>query len=150
MYKHILFPTDGSSGSKKALKHVIKIAQKSEAKVSLLHVYQMPLSVTQSLYSFPKEIREQSQKNIASTGDHLLKEIKEYLHQEGIQSLIYNIEGTTKTVICDFASEHQCDLIIMGTRGSGSNSISGNVNHFGSTCSYVIHHTPGIPVLVVD
>ena len=150
MYKHILYPTDGSPGSEKAFEHVLKMAVSFEAKVSILHVYQMALGVTQSFFRLPPEVREQALNNLSQDGDDLLKNIKERLLKRKVETLIYNVEGNTKTTICEFAIKHQADLIILGTRGAGSRNISGSVNHFGSTCSYLIHHTPGIPVMVID
>ena len=151
MYSHFLYPVDGSSQSHKMLAHVVAQAKAFGAKVSVLNVYHLPLAMPQvHIHTFPPEVQQQIRSGAEKESQELLREVRRELHSRGVECQTFSVDGNPKLVIPDFAREHGCDLILMATRGAGALSMNGSVNHFGSTCSHVVHHTPGIPVMVVD
>jgi nucleotide-binding universal stress UspA family protein len=148
MYQHILFPTDGSESAQRALEHVCEMARAFKARVSVLHVYSLSLTLTNPNY-LPAVIQGQARESLQREGERLLHDTRRRLEADATEVRTYNIEGVPKIVICEFAQSHQCNLIILGTRGMGQLSLAGSVNHHGSTSSYVIHHSPGIAVMVI-
>ncbi len=151
MYNHFLYPVDGSTQSTKMLEHVVAQAKAFGAKVSVLNVYHLPLTMPQvHVHTFPPEIQQQISAGAENESKELLREVRRELHSRGVDCKTFSVHGNPKLVIPDFAREHGCDLILMSTSGAGALSLNGSVNHFGSTCSHVVHHTPGIPVMVVD
>lgn len=150
MYTHILYPTDGSDHSLNALPHVIKIAQAFEAKVSVLNVYSVPINLGSGLHRLPPEIFKQITSGLENDGEEILFEAKRRLQLEEIETDVFKMEGNPKLVICEFARQRKCDLIIMGSRGVDEIKSPSNLNLMGSSSVHVIIHTDGIPVLVVD
>lgn len=151
MYNQILYPVDGSTECHKMLEHVVAHAKAFGAKVSVLNVYHLPLSMPQvHVHTFPPEVQQQISAGAEKESQELLREVRRELYSRGVDCQTFSIHGNPKWVIPDFARENKCDLILMSTRGAGALQLNGSINHFGSTCSHVVHHTPGIPVMVVD
>jgi nucleotide-binding universal stress UspA family protein len=143
-YKHILYPTDGSKESLKALTHVKQIAKIFESEVTVLCVYKLPYSMNNNFISMPAEIYNQykldNQKQAKKTVDEIVAE----LNNSKIDAESIVVEGNPKTMICEHAKKLGCDLIIMGTRGHSE------LNYIGSTSTYVINHVDNCPVMVVS
>lgn len=144
-YKHILYPTDGSEFSKKALIHVRRIAKAFDAEVTILSVYQIPFNVGTNFSSLPPDIfnryKNDNEHNAKKIADEMLHELINL--NINANSLI--LEGNPRKIICDYSKKLNCDLIIMGTRGH-----SEATNYIGSTSTYVINNTPHCPVMIVD
>ena len=49
-FSHILFPTDGSENSLRALKYVKEIAEQFQAKVTLINSFEVPVMVSSEIY----------------------------------------------------------------------------------------------------
>lgn len=145
VYKHILFPTDGSERSQKALPHIIAIAKAFQAEVTVICVYQQLYTVSNNVFSLPtqmydlyKKANEAEAKKIA---DAMVKEFSNV----NIDATSLVLEGNAKKLICSYAQKLSCDLIVLGTRGHSEAS-----GYLGSTSAYVMNNTKNIPVLVVS
>jgi len=143
-YNHILFPTDGSSDSKKALVHLKMIARTFQPKITILCVYDLPYTLVNNYSLVNSGVLEQYKDD---NRQRALKIAEETVNEIGLFQLEIEkkvVQGNPKLVIPDVAEAIGCDLIIMGTRGHK------NMNYIGSTATHVINSTPGCPVLVVN
>ena len=143
-YKHILYPTDGSRESQKALLHVKKIAKMFEAEVSVLCVYQLPYSMNNNFISMPVDIYNQYKEDNHKHAKKIVEEIVTDLNNLNIEAESIVVEGNPRKLICDYAKNIGADLIIMGTRGHSE------LNYIGSTSTYVINHVNNCPVMVIS
>ena len=138
--QNILVPVDFSSCSTNALEYALPIAEKTGAKLTLLHTYRLlekdikpQLTPT---YSLKKELDKDYREQFNQIEKSYFKGNK-INHQ-------YLLEiGFTLDTIQMLTVTHQFDLVVMGTRGS--DNISGNL---GSTTTSVIHKV-NCPVLAV-
>jgi nucleotide-binding universal stress UspA family protein len=120
---NILCPTDFSEHSLYALHYAIDKANKLDAKIHLLTAYSVPRS-TGALRSIDKVIQD----SVLEELRNLVKNIGPKI-TTGFEPAIHIMEGNSGRVICQFADEHDMDLIIMGTQGKGniSNILLGSV-----------------------
>lgn len=152
--KKILYATDLSAGANQAFGYALSIAISSQAKISIINVYEK--------FSHNTNIEMRSQ-DFASAKSKLTERIKmrlqEYFKNEGhseckdgdhecyfskyIES-IYVTSGTPVEEILDQGREGNYDLIVMGTHGHGFLYSA----LIGSNAKKMIHQSP-IPVLVV-
>lgn len=143
MYNNILLPVDGSIHSKRALEHVKRMAKVFNSEVTVLCVFHRPYSVSNSFVNLPQEIYDAYKKNNEIEAKKLVESVTSELTSMNIDSSPLVLEGSPKKMICDYAKRLDIDLIIMGTKGHTEG------NYIGSTSTYVINHTNGIPVMVV-
>lgn len=142
MYRHLLFPTDGSEMSLAVEQHVLLLAQQFQAQVTLLHAYEalelIPVYETSYVYLDELEnyLKEQSQTLVANC----LKRFQD----AGIQSHQRVIKGDPGLAIIEIAAEQDVDLIVMGSQQKGL------VRRFllGSVSNYVVNHST-CPVLII-
>ena len=142
MFKHILYPTDGSPAAENILKHVIDLAQKFEAEVTVLHAYEFleVIPVYETTYAYLDELEsylEGQSKEIATR-------VEEKLLAAGVKPHSAVIKGDPGYSIVNAIDEHHCDLVIMGSRGLGP------IQRFllGSVSNYVVNHAK-CPVMIV-
>src|SRR5437868_1056040 len=95
-YKHILYPTDGSTESQKALPHVKKIAKIFEAEVAVLCVYQLPYSMNNNFISMPVDIYNQYKQDNQKHAKKLVEEIATDLSNLNIEAEGIVAEGNPK------------------------------------------------------
>jgi len=117
----ILAPIDGSANAEKALQYAVYLAERTNAKLSLLYVQES------GLFKLKPETTKEIGNRILSTAAERIKEIK--LNQK-LES------GDPAKVIVQTASKGDYDLIVMGSRGLGV------VERFllGSVSDHVAHH----------
>jgi nucleotide-binding universal stress UspA family protein len=114
MYKKILFPTDGSKFSEKAINHVLFIAKNSGAEILALSVIETNFSIglpaDDTINSINKLLRKEAEKN--------LKEVKELgeVH-DSVKISTKIVEGSPADSILEIAEKESIDLIIMGSSG---------------------------------
>jgi universal stress protein A len=137
----ILVPTDFSDSADAALAYALKVADRVGAAVRLVHVFEDPDAV--GLYShayvpMPAEMRAD-----------ILTDIRRQLVARSAASGHNDVTtevltGPAAKTIADYATQHQCDLIVMGTQGRQG------VAHMlmGSVAERVVR-TAACPVLVV-
>jgi nucleotide-binding universal stress UspA family protein len=137
--KKILFPTDFSRAANQALPHALKIAQKYEADINVLHVA--------TPYSDDPNVPEYQQLDEGNFKEYIEKSMGEiYQAVESSQKVTTEVvrEVAPATGILDFIEEKGIDLTVMGTHGHSA------LAHFflGSVAERVVRHAP-CPVLTV-
>ena len=122
--KNILFPTDYSPASENAFIYALNIAKKLKAKITTVHVSNMPVVEIEGK-AFPKGIeRIQESLEMEEFEDYKdglvhLKSIakKNNLEAVPLQHVMEN--GKVIQTILKVANDEGVDLIIMGTKGAG-------------------------------
>ncbi len=140
--KRILFPTDCSETSTKALPYAVFVAQQSGARLYIIHVveelseitgFYIPHISTDAL----EEEMERAARDLMKA--YLKKHLKDFRNYKSIIK-----KGDPYREIVGFAKENSIDIIIMGTHGrSGLEKVL-----LGSTTKGVLKNAP-CPVLSV-
>jgi len=142
MFKHILFPTDGTESSRHVESHVLELAQKFASQVTVLHAYEFLelIPVYESTYAYIDELEDY----LKTQSHSVAKETEARFQQAGIQTQSTVIKGDPAQTIINVSEEKHCDLIVMGSRQMGV------VRRFllGSVSNYVVHHSE-CPVLII-
>ncbi len=138
MYEKILYPTDGSECSKRALKHVVEIAKKFNSKVFILHAFPFIPEYIGSEY------REKIVAQSTLESERITKEAAKVLEENGIEYEVEILEGPAHKAILNVADVRDVDLIVMGSRGVSA--IAGVL--LGSVSQRVVTHAK-CPVLIV-
>jgi nucleotide-binding universal stress UspA family protein len=111
---HVLVPIDFSPDAEQALDYAIALAQKLQARVTLLHVIQPPLGVGADMGVWPSPTFF-DELEAAIMGD-----MEGYLARvtaAGLAGESVVVPGVPFQEILDTAKKRQVDLIIMGTHG---------------------------------
>ncbi|MCP3030025.1 universal stress protein [Halobacillus sp. A1] len=143
MKENILVAYDGSELSKKAVREALtKESANSESRVHVISVIKPtgPFTNQKISESIGTELAENYRSELAA-----IKEEFKTVHQPIITDvLVSNREGNLGHKICEYAEQHDIDLIIVGNRGLG------NVKKFflGSVSNNVAQHAK-CPVLIV-
>lgn len=137
----MLLPVDGSTACNKAISHFIQLLgwYKEMPEVHLLNV-QFPLPGDVSMFIDQENINQYHQEE----GLKDLKQARELLDQAGIPYQYHITVGDAAKMIVQFATEKQCDQIVIGPRGLGT--VQGLL--LGSVASKLIHLSP-VPVLLI-
>jgi nucleotide-binding universal stress UspA family protein len=131
-FRRILCPIDFSEASRNTLEHAERLAAASGAEVIVLHAFDLPAS-----YDHPGQTRPLDPK---------LREQLEMLQPHSPHVMFRHVlhAGPAGDVICWYAQDQKCDLIVMGTQGRTG------LKHLllGSVAEHVLRHAR-CPVLVV-
>lgn len=115
--KTILVPTDFSQNADNALYYAIDIAKKLNAKLILLHAYQIEYANSYVPADFiiveKKDKKKESERQLKA----LTMKIR---HAGNISHEILSIEGFTIDVITDIIKKKGVDLVVMGTKGESN------------------------------
>jgi len=137
---HVLVPIDFSPYAEQALAYAITIAQKLQARVTLLHVIQPPLVAGADMGAWPSPTFLQELETA------ITRDMAGYLARVTAARLageIVIVHGVPFQEILDTAKARQVDLIIMGTHGrTGLSHIL-----LGSVAERVVRLAP-CPVLI--
>ena len=111
---HILVPTDLSEYADYALDYAIALAQKLQARLTLLYVIHLtPLAMgdigVSGLVPYLDEMETDAQQRMQA----LLNRV----HQEGLQGETAVVQGVPFQSIVDMAENKNVDMIVMGTHG---------------------------------
>jgi universal stress protein A len=133
--RHILAPTDFSENSKQAVTYAFELAQKLHAKLSLLHVIEVPVYAIE--VALPLEGLEQDARRELA---RLLPEA-ETAHV-AVTRLV--VMGVPSQRILETAADEQVDMIVMATHGRTG------LSHLimGSVTERVVRTSP-CPVLTI-
>lgn len=122
--KHILFPTDYSEAATNAFIYALKVAHKMNAKITTLHVNQIPIlelerrGVDKDLKKLQEEIEIQEFDEYKNRIPQLKAIAKEHnLEDIPLQHIME--AGKVVPTIVKVADDNKVDLIIMGTKGAG-------------------------------
>lgn len=138
----ILVPTDFSASSDNALQYATQLALQLRAKMVLLHVYNVPVNITDVSVIMPTLTELE-----AGCMQSMVRIKAELLDKFGSE-LEIDVEckaGFVKEEINLYAEEHDVDLIIVGAQGGGFL----DEKLFGSTTSLLMRQATR-PVLAID
>lgn len=145
--KTILFPTDFSNAAGAAFGYALQFADKFDAELIILHVYDLPIVETPPMPETAAEIYDIVELNqFESFKDQLpqMHEIAERRNMGHVRTRNILLYGDLVYNINKVCSEEECDLIIMGTKGA-----TGLKETFiGSTASSVMSNAKA-PVLAI-
>jgi nucleotide-binding universal stress UspA family protein len=137
--RKILVPTDFSEHSSLALDYAIELAERLDAEVHVLHVYEIPfLSVPDAPWVITSDVVQSIE---AASRTALERLIKKHGHAK-VKPILRS--GDARSQIEVAAAEVAADLIVMGTHGRRG------IAHalLGSVAEYVMRSST-IPVLTV-
>ncbi len=137
----ILIPVDESQAAMRAIQYAI--ATIKEGLVAEIHVLnvQPPILTFGEFPVYDFALVEKAQKRHAK---QVLAVSCKALEEAGLQHSRHTEIGLVAPTIIEYAQQHQCDMIIMGTRGIGA---FGNLV-LGSTANQVVHQAK-IPVTLI-
>jgi nucleotide-binding universal stress UspA family protein len=138
-FKHILVPTDFEPASAEALKIATSLAQAFGAKVSLLHVWEIPIYPYMDFMLNSTLIGQVEQAAVKRLGAAL----------QSLQQVLPNADSQLRTgmpwqTIADAIDELKPDLVVMGTHGR--HGLSHTI--LGSVAERLVRMSP-VPVLTV-
>ncbi len=120
--RNILLPTDFSPNSEKALFYAIDLVKKNRGSLLLLHVIDLPF-ITSPQSQMDVHKRE-NMTNVADDVRTLVRNKLEHIVKEkGLPDTSYRClvrEGNIEEEVLEVAKLNDTDLVIMGTRGGGS------------------------------
>ena len=155
MFQKLIVAIDNSDISQQVFDKAVFLAEKSNAKLMLLHVLN-PLDEPRINPFFVRSDinpEEQAQKNEKYIKDweKLKEERSKWLHSRyeeakklGIDTELNQCVGEESRTICDAARKWGADLIVIGRRGRRGLSEL----FLGSVSNYVLHHAPCSVVVV--
>jgi nucleotide-binding universal stress UspA family protein len=138
----ILAPTDFSETAEWAVAYALDLARRLDASVHLVHVVAYPIEVGgwpeaygATFAGLREELKQDAELRLAKRAESIT----------GIKVSTDVREGSPARAIVDAARDRKCDLIVMGTRGSGG------FTHLllGSVAERVVRTAP-CPVLTVS
>jgi nucleotide-binding universal stress UspA family protein len=120
--KKILFPTDLSEAANKAFIYALHIADKMEASILTLHVYQRPQVKSESLPRTLQEFYENYDLHDFEDYKDSIPSLRNIQQEHGFSSLnvshILRQGDKVVPTILQVAEEEEVELIIMGTTGA--------------------------------
>jgi nucleotide-binding universal stress UspA family protein len=137
--RKILYATDLSPNSAYAFRYAMSSANKHDAKIIILHVFESttPAVFTQMVYLDDEKRKKVFDDRISYTLDRIKKrlgtfsdkELQDYPKAEDRIESIQVCEGFPADMILSKANELECDAIVMGTHGKGiiANTFLGSV-----------------------
>jgi nucleotide-binding universal stress UspA family protein len=136
--KKILFATDGSNSANKAAEMVMKFMRVwPDLQLEVIYV----TSRATYAYDFAPDVVDNYEESIASEIEHDVRTelFKEWNDRVRFEHLV----GHPITEICDYAKNHESDLIVLGSHGRGA------IDRLliGSVSRGVMHRT-NTPVLI--
>lgn len=132
MFKKILAPYDGSTGSERSLLKAVDLAKLTDAEVAVLTVYRHH-SMLEASFSM---VRPSEPGNMDDIMRGHARDIAEYAKSvardaglDGVRAFVK--AGQPARTIVGFATDHDYDLIVIGSRGLGSieGYLLGSVSH---------------------
>ena len=144
MFKHILFPTDGTPASRYAAEVAIRFAAQVGARVTALLVVPPPPLITWEP-AVPDQMNQTYQNQVEARRNESLAPVEALAQQAGVDCKALVVQhGEPYEAIIDTAHDEMCDLVAMASHGSrGMKALL-----LGSQTQRVLTHS-AIPVLVL-
>jgi universal stress protein A len=134
-YSHILAAVDFSAAADKVLSKAHEIAQRNNAKLSLLHVveYMPPIDT-----AFDPMLAGNWMLGEDTLVDNARQSLLKFSERHGLKDVELEVQlGTPKQEITRYVEEGECDLVVMGSHGRHGLNIL-----LGSTANAVLHAMP--------
>jgi nucleotide-binding universal stress UspA family protein len=139
--RSIIIPTDFSAIANNAMNYAIEMAKELDTSITLLHVYQIPVSITEV------PIVMASAEDLKAEAEKKLKEVKDSINHVTSGAMKIYTEARVGNIIDeleDFCDKIKPFAVVMGTKGAtGIERIL-----FGSTTLTALKHL-SFPVIVV-
>ena len=133
-YAHILMAIDFTKSGEQILAKALDIAERNNAKLSILHVVEYTPSLDYA--NDPMVINWAVDDN--ETLEQAKKSLQKFSKQHNLKNVDLSVEfGRPKQVISQFVKDQQCDLVIIGSHGRHGISLL-----LGSTASAILHAMP--------
>lgn len=147
MFRHILFPTDGSAMSNRAAKVAIDLAKTCNARLTAVHVIPpfAPPAYVEGILPYPELYSPEEYKRVTQKAAHaMLAKVEEQAKAASVpcEASILNASPVWKALVNAAHGKH-CDLIVMASHGR--KGIEGVI--LGSETNRVLTHSK-TPVLV--
>lgn len=137
MFDDLLFPTDGSDGTERALDHVLDIAAEHDATVHVLNV----ADVTRDSVA---QIEGKVVDALVEEGEGIVQQVVDRADQRGVSTVTAVKQGEPYPSIVDYAANTDVDLVVMPTHGrKGLSRLL-----LGSTTERVVRESD-VPVLTI-
>jgi universal stress protein A len=135
VYSHILVAVDFSAAADHVLAKAREIAQRNNARISLLHVVEY-LPPIDYLNDSLMDINWVAEEKVML--DHARDRMQQYGKKHKLVDVDLEVElGTPKNEISRYVKEHKCDLVVLGSHGRHGISLL-----LGSTANAVLHDMP--------
>ena len=142
LFNRILLPVDGSDSAAHAVEHVIALWRHPPPETMDIRLMNVQREVSGDVSRFvAKESLQDYHRERSVTA---LERARKMLDDAGVKYSVHMLVGKPWDVISEYAGVHQCDHIVMGTRGLGSYT-GGSL---GSVAYGVAQRSP-VPVLIV-
>jgi nucleotide-binding universal stress UspA family protein len=142
MFTRILIPTDGSDTAKPAVEMALNLAETYDATLHALFIVDQPTSVASTGEGFTG--LDNLLNKLEEEGHHATDAIAEQATDSNIETETAVRRGNPHDDILTYATEHNIDLIVMGTHGRTGVKRA----LLGSVTEDVVRHSE-IPVLTV-
>lgn len=145
-FNKILVTTDLSDISKSSFDYASYQAKMEGSKVTLINVlekWQIPAELRRVIWS-PENIRRMEQEYLELAEEQLAQLAQHSFHGQEIETVLLQSNESPAKKICQYANEHDFDLIVIAAHGFG---FVGTLL-LGSTAQRVISESP-CPVLVI-
>ena len=140
LYDRILVPTDGSADGRRAVEHALALAAVHDAAVHALYVVDAASYAGTGMEAGWAGIDDM----LRSEAEEAVAEVESMAaaHETAVETAV--VEGSPGQTIVDYATETDCDLVVMGTHGRGG------IDRLllGSVAERVVRRSP-VPVLTV-
>jgi len=140
MFKTIIVPVDGSTGSERILLFAEHVARHNQAQVIVVHAYAVPAAYAWT-EGYAALLRQ-----LEAIANEVVQDAVDALRAAGVTASGDVRQGDPVTAILDAVSIHEGDLIVMGSRGQKVDNVAEAI--LGSVSSAVLLRTY-CPVLVV-
>ncbi|MEF8856491.1 MAG: universal stress protein [Haloplanus sp.] len=135
-FDQIVIATDGSESVRRAVSVALDIAERFDAEVHALYVVDKG-----EVAASPEQVREEMREALDDSGQEALDEVVATANRPVTTAVR---EGRPATEIREYATDHDADMVAMGTRGRhGENRFL-----IGSVAERVVRTCP-VPVLTV-
>lgn len=137
----ILLPVDGSELSLHEVRFALKLVREGLQASFLLVNVQEPSSLYEIVTWPDPDVRAQGSR---AAGEDALQPAVVLLREAGVECETEVVAGDPAHAVVDLIEEHGCDMVIMGSRGTGAllSALQGSV------AQSLLHDSP-VPVLLV-
>jgi len=119
IFQNLLVAYDGSACSKKALEKALEFVEANQCvQVHVVHVMNPPHKKLYSLYGL--NMSQQIIEEIEEINKKTLEEAEQLVKENKRNFQFIRLQGDASEEIIDYATEHEMDLIIIGSRGLGA------------------------------